>query len=102
MTELEKEELVASLAEEFLGRFRTGEAVTISSFTSEYPECAEELRELLPVMVDMEGLVRGTQPLAPVCAHYPDRLGDFRLLEQVVVVVWGLFSALYKNLFTAK
>ena len=83
MTEAEQEELVAELAEEFLARLRSGEIITAESFIAEHPECADELKELLPVMVDMEGLSRDTLPPAPVMAHYPERLGDYHLLERI-------------------
>ena len=83
MTEAEQEELVAELAEEFLARLRSGEIITAESFIAEHPECADELKKLLPVMVDMEGLSRDTLPPAPVMAHYPERLGDYHLLERI-------------------
>ncbi len=83
MTESEREELVADLAETFLTRLRAGESVTVSSYIAEHPEVAADLQELLPAMVDMEGLGRHTQPPAPVMAHYPERLGDYHLLERI-------------------
>lgn len=83
MTESEREELVAELAESFLARLRAGESVTIDSFLTEHAEVADDLAELLPAMVDMEGLSRHTQPPAPAMAHYPERLGDYHLLERI-------------------
>lgn len=83
MTETEREELVAELAESFLARLRAGESVTIDSFLTEHAEVADDLAELLPAMVDMEGLSRHTQPPAPAMAHYPERLGDYHLLERI-------------------
>ncbi|MBE6435775.1 MAG: serine/threonine protein kinase [Akkermansiaceae bacterium] len=83
MTESEREELVAELAESFLARLRAGESVTIDSFLAEHAEVADDLAELLPAMVDMEGLSRHTQPPAPAMAHYPERLGDYHLLERI-------------------
>lgn len=83
MTEAEREELVAELAESFLARLRAGESVTIDSFLTEHAEVADDLAELLPAMVDMEGLSRHTQPPAPAMAHYPERLGDYHLLERI-------------------
>lgn len=83
MTEAEREELVAELAESFLARLRAGESVTIDSFLAEHADVADDLAELLPAMVDMEGLSRHTQPPAPAMAHYPERLGDYQLLERI-------------------
>lgn len=83
MTEAEREELVADLAEAFLERLRAGEPITVDHYAAEHPEVADELKVLLPAMVDMEGLSRHTMPPAPVMAHYPERLGDYHLLERI-------------------
>ena len=83
MTEAEREELVADLAEAFLERLRAGEPITVDHYAAEHPEVADELKDLLPAMVDMEGLSRHTMPPAPVMAHYPERLGDYHLLERI-------------------
>lgn len=83
MTEAESEEMVAELAEAFLERLRAGEPVTVRNYIAEHPEVAAELNELLPAMVDMEGLSRQTLPPAPVMAHYPEHLGDYHLLERI-------------------
>ncbi|MBE6418402.1 MAG: serine/threonine protein kinase, partial [Akkermansiaceae bacterium] len=83
MTDEEQDELLADLAEEFLAQLRTGTALTVDSFMEQHPEAPEALRELLPTMIDVEGLGRQTQPAPPVMAHYPERLGDYHLLERI-------------------
>ena len=83
MTDEEREELAAVLADEFLERLRAGEQISVESFVNEHQEIADELRELLPAMMNMEGLSRNTQPPAPAMAHYPERLGDYHLLERI-------------------
>lgn len=83
MTDEEQDELLADLAEEFLAQLRTGAALTVDSFMEQHPEAPEALRELLPTMIDVEGLGRQTQPAPPVMAHYPERLGDYHLLERI-------------------
>ncbi len=83
MTDAEREELLADLSEAFLERLRAGELITVESYAAEHQELAEELLELLPAMVDMEGLGRQSQPPAPAMAHYPERLGDYHLLERI-------------------
>lgn len=83
MTEEEKEELLAGLADAFLERIRSGERVSVEEFAAEHSELADDLRELLPVMMDVEGLGRTTQPPAPALAHYPERLGDYHLLARI-------------------
>lgn len=83
MTDDEREALVAETADAFLERLRAGEYISVDSFVAEHPDLADDLRELLPVMMDMEGLGRHTRPPAPVMAHYPERLGDYHLLERI-------------------
>lgn len=83
MTEAEKEELVATLAEEFLERVRGGERADYVAYAASHPECEPELLEILPLMLDVEGVGRSVQPPAPVLAHYPERLGDYHLLQRI-------------------
>ena len=83
MTEAEQEELVATLADEFLNRLRKGEAVTPDSFAAEHPECAAELLELLPAMMDVEGLSQCTRPNAGLVLDFPEYLGGYHLIRRI-------------------
>lgn len=83
MTEAQKEELVATLAEEFLESVRGGERADVAAYAAAHPECEAELLEILPLMLDVEGVGRTAQPPAPVLAHYPERLGDYHLLQRI-------------------
>lgn len=84
MDEAEKEELVATLADEYLEAFRRGEAPAVEVFAASYPECCEDLLELLPTMVEMEGVSQtATRTARDVAASYPEQLGGYRLLERL-------------------
>ncbi len=83
MTEAEQEELVATLADEFLDRLRRGEAVTPDSFAAEHPECAAELLDLLPAMMDVEGLSQCTRPNAGLVLDFPEYLGGYHLIKRI-------------------
>ncbi len=83
MTAAEKDELVAELAEAYLERVRAGELLNVGDYAADYPDCESDLLELLPLMLDVEGLGRTSMPPAPVMAHYPERLGDYHLLERI-------------------
>src|SRR4051794_39189078 len=82
---------VARLAEEFLERRRRGQLPPLTEFIDRHPEWAEEIRELFPALVMMEGLkpalgeVTGSFVGAgrPSAAPMPERLGDFRILREV-------------------
>ena len=45
---------IEQLADSFVTRFRAGERPSIEEFAGQYPELAEELRELLPALVLLE------------------------------------------------
>lgn len=77
------EELLAELTEEYLERLRGGEGMSVETFAAQHPECAEELRELLPPLVRMEDLGRSAQPRVHVSTHFPDSLGDYHLEERI-------------------
>ncbi|MBR5894465.1 MAG: serine/threonine protein kinase [Akkermansia sp.] len=83
MTSAEKDELVAELAEAYLERVRSGELLSVTVYAAEYPECESDLLDLLPLMLDVEGLGRTSMPPAPALAQYPERLGDYHLLERI-------------------
>ncbi|MDO5472565.1 MAG: protein kinase [Akkermansia sp.] len=83
MTEAEKEELVAVLSEEYLAMARAGELVSVTEYAAAHPECESDLLEILPLMLDVEGLGRTSLPPAPMMAHYPEHLGDYHLLERI-------------------
>src|SRR5690349_1320854 len=86
---------VDHLAEEFLTRHRRGERPAIAEYVEQYPEWAEEIRELFPALVMMEQLkpaievptgsleepsARPDSGSRPAPRH-PERLGDFKVLR---------------------
>lgn len=83
MTDEEQEELVATLADEFLSRVRAGESITPDTFAAEHPECAAELLDLLPAMMDVEGLSQCTRPNAGLVLDFPEYLGGYHLVKRI-------------------
>jgi len=49
-----RRETVEQLAEEFVERYRRGERPLLSEYTDRYPDHAEQIRDLFPVLVMME------------------------------------------------
>lgn len=84
MDESAKEEIVAGLADEYLDAYRRGEAPSVTEFAAQHPECREDLLDLLPMMLEVEGVSRtATRTARDVAASYPERLGGYRLLNRL-------------------
>jgi serine/threonine protein kinase/WD40 repeat protein/Tfp pilus assembly protein PilF len=81
---------VGRVAEAFLARYRRGERPSLTEYTENYPELAEQIRDLFPALVVLEelGSVEGPRAglsIGPVLSRgtVPERLGDYRILRQV-------------------
>ena len=60
---------VEVLAEEFLARDRRGERPSLSEYVARYPELADAIHELFPVLLDMENARQNAaEPTGPVPA----------------------------------
>ena len=70
------------IAAQFLERREAGEALAIEDFAAEYPEYADELRQLLELMADMDR-VKPDPALetAPERTNLPD--SDYRLIRKI-------------------
>jgi serine/threonine protein kinase/WD40 repeat protein len=76
------------LAEEFVTRYRRGENPSVSEYAAKYPELADDVRELFPGLLLMEGVrpdvSATTGPfLSPAAKPALERLGDYRILREV-------------------
>jgi WD40 repeat protein/serine/threonine protein kinase len=81
---------VEELAEEFLERRRRGEWPTLSEYTNRYPELADKIRSLFPLLIDMEAARLATQDnqgpgggIRLTSDQKLERLGDYRVLREV-------------------
>jgi eukaryotic-like serine/threonine-protein kinase len=86
MAESESYSLVDRLAEEFTNRYRQGERPSIKEYLDRYPEIADDLRQLLPAMVEIErvkeevdGRERARAPSPPPLKQ----LGDYHILREI-------------------
>jgi serine/threonine protein kinase len=80
------------MAGSFLERFRCGERPSVDEYAAKYPELADEIRELLPALVQLEcdlsvadgatGSCRGAPPATTV-RGVPRQLGDYTILREV-------------------
>jgi hypothetical protein len=81
---------VERLADEFIARLRRGERPSLSEYTAQYPQYAEQIQELFPALVMMEQLKPAegdlTGPQAePKAEDVPplEYLGDYRIVREI-------------------
>ena len=78
---------IDALAEVFLESQRRGENPSVDEYADNYPELAEEIRELFPMIAAMEQLKekkrRSGDREVTVSWSVPTQLGDFRLVREV-------------------
>src|SRR5262249_53429139 len=79
---------VEVLADDFVERQRRGERPTLDEYCRRYPELADDIRDLFPVLIRMEDLHSDDAGGATGAAALPAaarlaRLGDFRILREV-------------------
>ncbi len=87
-SESEQYDRLDQLAEEFAARFRRGERPTIEEYADNYPELADDIRELFPAMVKVErveGARQDEDESAKLQAAHPPltQVGDYRILRQI-------------------
>ena len=79
--------LLTRLADEFAARYRAGQRPSLQEYIDRYPELADDIRELLPAMVEIEQVREDHQDAAAPAAAPPApalrQLGDFRILREV-------------------
>src|SRR5476651_109162 len=81
---LDDRDPVDVLAEEFAERLRRGERPSVSSYAAAHPEHAEQIRQVLPAVAQMEQLKNFRKAAPAVNAEsLPDRLGDFRIVGEL-------------------
>ena len=81
-----EQQLVDSLADEFLDRLQRGEAPTIAEYEQAHPECAAEIRRVFASVQMFEQLARRrwSKGLSGRAAgRPPERLGDYRILREI-------------------
>ncbi|MEM7317301.1 MAG: serine/threonine-protein kinase, partial [Planctomycetota bacterium] len=81
---------VEQIAELFLDEIRRGEAVTVDSYASDYPEHSDAIRALFPTLLAMEDAKNqakrtpnAIEDTDPLLARHLNKLGDFRILRRI-------------------
>jgi serine/threonine protein kinase/WD40 repeat protein len=85
-TSSDRDVLLNELADDFAARYRRGERPSLTEYTSQHPDLADEIRELFPALVEMEVVkaaaeAPGTEPEIglPPLEHF----GDFQILREI-------------------
>jgi serine/threonine protein kinase/WD40 repeat protein len=88
-----RSEVVASLAEEFVERYRRGERPPISEYARKFPDLEAEIRDVFPAVAMVENLApvrdasiaAGSMPAALVGSPVArvEQVGEFRILREV-------------------
>ncbi len=84
-------ELLDRLATELLDRYRHGERPAVAEYAEQYPELADDIRDLVPTIGQMEGLkvelerptVAAPDALPPRGRMQLTQLGDFRIIREI-------------------
>jgi hypothetical protein len=80
------------LAEEFVAQYRLGKRPAISEYIAQYPQGAEQIRDLFPALVALEQLkpddedqdgASAAAATAERARARPDHLGDYRIIREV-------------------
>ena len=76
---------VELLAEEFLERYRRGENPELAAYIRQYPEHADEIRELFPVLLELEQALpdETDRSQAKVGTSHPEQVGDYRIVREI-------------------
>ncbi|HKI20287.1 MAG TPA: serine/threonine-protein kinase, partial [Isosphaeraceae bacterium] len=80
-------ELLNRITDEYMGRMRRGDRPTVEEYCARYPHLAEEIRDLLGAMVEIEQVeedLRESREPAPSSAPLAGRnVGDYHILSEV-------------------
>lgn len=84
--ESQRFQLIDELAEEFAARYRRGEHPSLQEYVDRYPELADDIRELLPALAEVEQVKAEFRPSpenVPATAPPLQQIGDFRIIREV-------------------
>ena len=75
---------VERLAEEFLERFRQGGRPSLAEYIARHSEHADEIRELFPMLLELEGAVPSSEePTTSEDEPLPRELGDYLIVREI-------------------
>jgi serine/threonine protein kinase/WD40 repeat protein len=78
-------DLLDQLADEFAARYRKGERPALKEYLDRFPELADDIRKLLPAMVEIEGVKEDARAPADGVVRAPAlrEIGDYQILREI-------------------
>jgi serine/threonine protein kinase len=101
MNEANSRDQIDLLAEEYVRRHRSGSPVSIEDFAKLNPDHADDIRELFPLLVNLEQLRAASSPASTASFMVPavSKLGDFTIVREVGRGGMGIiFEAIQESL----
>ncbi|TWU08505.1 serine/threonine-protein kinase [Stieleria varia] len=88
MDDSEQRNPIEVLADEFVERFRRGERPSLQEYVDRHPDFAAEIRELFPLLVDMEEARSAntwteSTRARPFVTPEIEQLGDYRIIREI-------------------
>jgi eukaryotic-like serine/threonine-protein kinase len=86
--DVEKDNLLDQLADEFAARFRHGERPSLKEYTNRYPDLAADIRELFPALVEVAQAEvicrdRAEAEAADATTTTLSQVGDYRVVREI-------------------
>jgi WD40 repeat protein/serine/threonine protein kinase len=80
----DRDVLLNRLAEDFAARYRQGERPALREYLEQYPELADDIRDLFPALAEMEQIKEDASAIeSPAASPALEQLGDFRVLREI-------------------
>jgi WD40 repeat protein/serine/threonine protein kinase len=81
-------DLFEQVADSFLARFRRGERPSLDEYAARHPDLADQIRELIPLIIEMEGHRPGAHAAAAAAGDHkpapiPQQLDDYVILREI-------------------
>ena len=82
-TDSSNSDLVGDLVDEFASRQHAGESPSITEYCQQYPDLADEIRELFPLVSIMESAKSESMGLGHADSSSPEQIGDYLIVREI-------------------
>ena len=82
-TDSSNSDLVGDLVDEFASRQHAGESPSITEYCQQYPDLANEIRELFPLVSIMDSAKSESMGLGSADSSTPEQIGDYLIVQEI-------------------